>query len=146
MMPNAVLLSTLLFFGLLNCANAGFVDVPPQQLQGYLEKNAKVVVLFDSSDQKCTACEPEDGGPFKSLSNDYGTSIQFVRVRWPSPWWKFPPAMSAFFKQANIMGIPAVVGIEDSRPVFVAAGRMENTDAARKKIASAMGAVSTKQK
>jgi len=54
--------------------------------------------------------------------------------------------MSAFFKQANIMGIPAVVGIEDSRPVFVAAGRMENTDAARKKIASAMGAVSTKQK
>jgi hypothetical protein len=145
-MSNAILLFIFLFFGLFNFANAGFVDVPSQQLQGYLDKNTKVVVLFDSSDPKCTACEPADGGPFKSLSNDYGTSIQFVRVRWPSPWWQFPPALSAFFKQANIMGIPAVVGIENSQPVFVAAGRMENTDNVRKKIASAMGAVSTRQK
>jgi len=145
-MSKAIFLFTLLFFGLFNFANAGFVDIPPQQLQSYLDKNAKVVVLFDSSDPKCTACEPADGGPFKSLSNDYGTSIQFVRVRWPSPWWKFPPALSAFFKQANIMGIPAVVGIENSSPVFVAVGRMENTAAIRKKIESVMGAVSTRQK
>jgi hypothetical protein len=145
-MPNAILLSTFLFFGLLNFANAEFVDVSPQQLQGYIDKNAKVVVLFDSSDPKCTACEPADGGPFKSLSNDYGTSIQFVRVRWPSPWWEFPPALSTLFKQSNIMGIPAVVGIENSSTVFVAVGRMKNTEAVRKKIESVMGAVSTRQK
>jgi hypothetical protein len=44
------------------------------------------------------------------------------------------------------MGIPAVVGIENSSTVFVAVGRMKNTEAVRKKIESVMGAVSTRQK
>ena len=141
-----ILMSTFLFFGIAGLAHADFVDIRPQQLQKFLDGHEKVVVMFDSSDPKCIACEPADGGPFKSLSKDYGPSIQFARVRWGSPWWKFPPALKPLLQQANIMAIPTVVGFENTRPVFDVLGRMKNTDAVRQKIDSTLNATPQNQK
>jgi hypothetical protein len=123
-------------------AQAAFKDVAPKDLGQFLRTHAKTVVLFDSGDPKCGPCEPDDGGPFAVLSEQFQPSqVQFIRVRW-SPWSAFPEELPRYDGSKEgfyFAGIPSVAGYEGERMRFLNTGKMKDETLARKLIADKLG-------